>query len=294
MNRSWQNENEVNLVLNFKRPHKITAFGLSLIFVGIIGITDYISGYEMSFSIFYLLPISLATVLANMTVGLIVSLLSAITWYLADILANSTYSHMLIPIWNAMMRLGYFSLHTFFLAKMLILYNQVKIASLTDPLTGIPNWRLFTEIFERELKMARRTQKSFTLAYLDLDNFKKLNDNFGHAKGDACLIMVSQEMIQLLRPLDIVARIGGDEFIILLPDTNLPAANEVLNRLNTSVLNRIAQEDWPVTLSIGALTFGDFNMSAEEMIKRVDQLMYGVKKSGKRGIKLQEFHSDLK
>lgn len=289
MNETWHNDNEVSLLLKFKRPHKIITFSLSISFVFIIGITDFISGYEMSFSIFYLLPISLATVLANMTVGLIISLLSAITWYLADILAHSSYSHMLIPIWNALMRLGYFSLHTFFLAKLLILYNQVKIASLTDPLTGIPNWRLFTEIFERELKVAHRTGKSFTLAYLDLDNFKKLNDEFGHAKGDACLIMVSQEMTQLLRPMDIVARVGGDEFIIFLPETSLEAANEVLNRINTSVSGRISQKSWPVSLSIGALTFDEFNLSSDEMIKAVDDLMYTVKKGGKKGIKLMQF-----
>lgn len=293
MNKIWQNDNEVSIVLNFKRPHKIITFSLSMVIVLIIGITDYISGYEMSFSIFYLLPISLATVLANMTIGLVVSLLSAITWYLADILAHSSYSHMLIPVWNALMRLGYFSLHTFFLAKLLSLYNQVKLASLTDPLTGIPNWRLFTEIFERELKMAQRTRKSFTLAYLDLDNFKKLNDSFGHAKGDACLIMISQEMTQLLRPMDIVARVGGDEFIILLPDTDMDTANEVLNRINTSVSVRIEQQKWPVTLSIGAMTFDDFSLSAEEMIKAVDDLMYTVKKSGKQAIKIQEFRAGL-
>jgi diguanylate cyclase (GGDEF)-like protein len=285
----YNQTNEFDITFHFKRPNIIIVYLVSVLLILIIGITDYISGFEMSFSIFYLIPISFSTFMGNIRIGLFISLLSAITWYSADLLSAHIYTNMVIPVWNAAMRFGYFAIHTIFLAKLLDLYNRSRQNALTDHLTQIPNWRLFKEISDKELKKARRTHLPLTLVYLDLDNFKKLNDTEGHSAGDQLLIMVAKEMNEQIRPSDTVARLGGDEFAILLPETTSENSDEILHRLNKTILKKIKSNNWPVTLSIGAVTFKSFDLSIDEMLKLADNLMYEVKHSGKKGIKHVSF-----
>lgn len=277
--------NEFDITFRVKKPNQFLVFLVSISLIVIIGITDYISGFEMSFSIFYLIPISFSTFMGNNKIGLVISLLSAITWYCADLLSDHSYSNMLVPVWNATTRFGYFAIHTLFLAKLLELYNRTRLNALTDHLTQIPNWRLFREMFDKELKKVQRTKLPLTLVYLDLDNFKKLNDTEGHSAGDQLLILVAKEMTAQIRPSDTVARLGGDEFAILLTETNFKDASEILHRLNQAILKKIKANNWPVTLSIGAVTFKSFDFTIDEMLKLADDLMYQVKHSGKKGIR---------
>jgi diguanylate cyclase (GGDEF)-like protein len=285
MNERKNGGNEINISFQIKRPPTYITMTMAIITVLILGLTDYLSGYEMSFSIFYLIPISYSIVFSGFRTGIIISLLSAVVWFWADILSNHIYSNLLIPIWNAVMRLGYFALHSFFLSQFLVLYQKTKDLSLTDSLTGINNWRAFQEFFNREFKKAERTKKPFTLLYLDLDNFKILNDTYGHSAGDRLLMIIARKTVELIRPTDIFARLGGDEFALLLPETDVGDAKVIIHRVWQALLQEIKSNDWLVTLSLGAISYRDFNLTIDEMMKSVDNLMYDVKKNGKNNIK---------
>lgn len=276
--------NEVNISLKVKKPKRIYVLFLSLLIILILGIADYISGYEMSFSIFYLIPISLAVIFSDFKTAFVVSIFSAAAWFFADIFSGHKYQYFLTPYWNALMRFGYFILHSFFLSKFLILYNKAKIDSFTDPLTGIYNIRYFYELFERELKKAKRAGREFTLIYIDLDNFKKVNDSFGHLKGDLLLQNFSNLVVENIRSYDIFARAGGDEFLILLPETDFEVSNRIIIRIKELTEKKFYKDDLKVTLSIGAITFKRFDMSIDAMINEVDNLMYNAKEMGKNKI----------
>jgi diguanylate cyclase (GGDEF)-like protein/PAS domain S-box-containing protein len=153
-----------------------------------------------------------------------------------------------------------------------------------DFLTRIANRRAFYEIAFTESARARRYGRSLTLIYLDLDNFKQVNDTYGHEVGDELLIEVAATIRSNVRTTDTVARLGGDEFALLLPETDQDAALLVTNKLREVLLNSMQRKNWPVTVSIGLVTFSTPPESVEEMVKQADAVMYSVKARGKNSI----------
>lgn len=291
MNSGFNNDDEIEITWKIKKNNKFTVLFVSMLFVVILGITDYISGYEMSFSIFYLIPISLTVLLSDFKSGLFISILSTIVWYTADIYSGHTYQNILIPVWNAIMRSGYFVMHSYLFSRFIILYKKVKIDSVTDSLTGTINSRYFYELFEREVKKAKRTKLAFTLAYFDLDNFKLMNDTYGHQAGDMLLKTMSNLINDNIRPFDVFARLGGDEFALLLHESDFDESDTVIKRIKEIIDTELKIKKWPVTMSVGAITFRIFNKSIDEMIRQADHLMYSVKSNGKDKI---EHHLDEK
>ena len=122
------------------------------------------------------------------------------------------------------------------------------------------------------------------MVYIDLDCFKAINDEFGHSVGDKLLRVIADNLTRNTRNLDAVARIGGDEFALLLPQTSQKAAQSLLTRLQGLVLDEMQQNQWAVTLSIGAITFVKPPESVDEILRTADQLMYEVKRTGKNAI----------
>lgn len=165
----------------------------------------------------------------------------------------------------------------------LVLQREKELAR-TDALTGLANRRAFYEALRAERSRASRYGRPITLAYVDLDNFKRVNDTLGHAIGDELLVCVADLLRSNLRMSDSVGRLGGDEFALLLPETGPQHAEGLLKKL-AAVLNAAMQaQKWPVTFSIGAAAFLDNPPPMEEMIRTADELMYSVKKSGKNRV----------
>jgi len=153
-----------------------------------------------------------------------------------------------------------------------------------DFLTKIANRRAFYEVALTESNRARRYGRSLTLIYIDLDNFKQVNDRCGHDVGDELLVEVAATVRSNVRSTDTVARLGGDEFAILLPETDQEAAMTVTSKLRDVLLESMRVKNWPVTFSIGVASFAVPPETVEEMVKRADAIMYSVKLQGKNSI----------
>ena len=271
-----------------KKP-KSFLFAIGLAFVLLLGCVDYFTGYEISFSIFYSLPITLIAWFVGRRWAISLSAVSAATWLCADVMVGHQYSHPLIALWNGVMRMGYFVIITFIIAALKEALDREKELARTDSLTGVANAKYFYELANSEVYRSYRYDRPVTLAYLDLDDFKKVNDSFGHSEGDKLLRAVAMTVRENLRFSDIVARLGGDEFAVLLPETGFEQGKTVMEGLRKILLEALRSHNHgsPVTLSIGAITCEGCQFTADELIKRADALMYSAKSQGKNAVEYE-------
>jgi diguanylate cyclase len=159
-----------------------------------------------------------------------------------------------------------------------------------DPLTGSLNRRGLNEVLERELARADRHAGNLCLAMLDLDDFKRLNDNHGHIAGDGALVHLVTVVKETLRTLDVVGRFGGEEFVVILPDTTLDTASQAITRLQrelTKQIFMINNERLLITFSAGVASRKP-SEDATSLIKRADDALYEAKKAGKNRVAVAE------
>ena len=246
----------------------------------LLGVLDYFTGAELSLSVFYLSPILFVTWYAGYRYGILISAASIAIWVAADFLIGRTYSHPFILGWNILVRLSFFLIATNLLTQVKSRLEREQKLALTDSLTQAANHRYFYHISDLEIARARRNGLPFTVAYLDLDDFKSINDQFGHQTGDRLLGALVSVLKKNLRRTDIIARLGGDEFTILFPETDDEEASVLLKKLGPLIQSEL-EKIQPVSCSIGAVTYLRPPTSVDEMLMDVDRLMYLAKRNGK-------------
>ena len=272
------------------RPFIVVA-GVALVLL--LGLIDYVTGFEVSFAVFYLLPVALVAWFGQKWAAVLISVSSAVAWQAANQLAGEVFSHPLIPVWNASTRMAFFLVVAALLGKLKESLLHERELARTDFLTGAANPRAFYEIAQLEIDRARRYRRPFTIAYFDADNFKFVNDRLGHHTGSQLLVRVVEVMKQNLRASDLVARMGGDEFVVLLPETGVEQAQPVLRKLRTKLAEAMQSAGWPVTFSVGLLTCVDAPRTVDEMIRTADGLMYEVKQGGRDAISHKVLRAEL-
>jgi diguanylate cyclase (GGDEF)-like protein len=280
----------MNLLAFLKNRSSLFWTLTGLIGVVVVGVADFLTGRELAFSLFYLIPIVLVTWFSGRNLGLVLSAISALGWFAADALARQSQPEPIIMYWNAFVRMSFFAMVPFLFSALQALEHEKELARLDD-LTGIANRRRFFEMAETELDRSQRYQRPFTFVYFDVDNLKPVNDLSGHQIGDRLLRSVAQRAKLHLRRSDFLARLGGDEFVVILPETGPTAAHNAVLKLQGALLDEMRSQHWSVTFSFGVLTCLDAHLSADEMLKKADDLMYSVKKSGKNGIAYGIFSS---
>jgi diguanylate cyclase (GGDEF)-like protein len=256
----------------------VAAGGLAL--VGVIGLLDYATGPELSLAIFYLAPVALCAWWGGFAHGVLVAVAATAAWHQIDLLEGPAPAHV-VQWWNAVVRFGAFVFVASLLDRLRAGLRREWLLARTDPLTGAANARTFYEAVHAESGRAQRTGRPLTLAYVDLDDFKQLNDRLGHSAGDRALLCLVQTARSALRASDVFARLGGDEFALLLPETEAPGALLLLQRLHALLGAEMARRGWAVTTSMGAVTFLRPAGDVDVMIGHIDALMYAAKKAGK-------------
>ena len=255
--------------------------------IGLLGSLDYATGNELTLSLFYLIPIVLVTWVVDRKTGLFMSFISGLTLLGAEMAAGQTYSHPIFYLLNTLVRTLFYVVIVYLVAELQKSRREEQLAARTDFVTGAVNARYFNELLQMEISRIRRYPHPITLVYVDVDNFKLVNDLFGHKIGDDVLRCIAGELKAQLRVTDTVARLGGDEFVMLLPSTRQAEARLVVSKVYANLIEEMAQRNWPVTFSMGAVTCEFSPYSAEQLVNMADELMYEVKNSTKNDIRFR-------
>ncbi|MDO8413432.1 MAG: GGDEF domain-containing protein [Gallionellaceae bacterium] len=275
---------KVNFVLDKCSRTQISL--ISMAFVAFIALIDIVVGYEIAISIFFLIPIVISTWYGSHRAGITCSILSAIIWFVIDYTGHP-YTNPAGPYWNATVRLGFFLIIEGLLTQLKIRFNIEQYLSRTDKLTNLLNVRGFTEQAEKLFSLAFRYKRPVVLAYIDLDDFKKINDGLGHGEGDKVLQIVGARILISLRAADVAGRLGGDEFAIVLPETDVAGAKAMFDSLRGALLEEMQKHNWLISFSIGVVSFDAPACNLKQAIALADSLMYQVKARGKNSIIFQ-------
>ena len=273
------------------KQSKIFILAVAFSMVITIGVIDYITGIDLSVLVFYVVPVFMATWFLGTGAGFVLSICCASTWALSNNLFSREYIYPITPYWNLITNLGFFFVTTTVLQRLKTSLEQERLVARSDFLTGAVSRRYFLELAASEINRARRYNHPFTAVYIDVDNFKAVNDTFGHDVGDEVLINAVTTIREQIRTSDIIARLGGDEFMIFFPETGAEMAMAAIDKVRKVLLLTMGKNDWPVTFSYGMVTFATPPWSVDHMIKLTDDLMYEGKKSGKNTIKHEVYRS---
>jgi diguanylate cyclase (GGDEF)-like protein len=269
------------IVKTFSHRSPVAVFTISLVLLTLLGWIDRVTG-DYSMIVFYVIPVSLMAWFVTRTSGVLFCLLALVTRFIADNSpASFSFNNTELHYWNIFIEFLFLLIMSLLFSALRQNLESEKTRANTDPLTGVLNRRSFFELTEYEINWWRRYSQPFTLAYIDLDNFKDINDHLGHHIGDDVLISVASAITVNIRSTDIIARFGGDEFVLLLPETGIDAAQKFLTKIHEHLQQAMASNNWPITFSIGAVTYLNTPANMDEVICRADMLMYDVKRSGK-------------
>ena len=253
---------------------------LSTGLIALLGIIDYITGHQLTIYFIYLLPVMLVTWYAGRNWGFMLSILSVVTWTVANQLAGHMVQGATAHYWNTGIRLLTFLFIVYILSSLKSSLLHEKELSRTDYLTGVLNVREFMHLADLEIQRSRRYHHPLTLAYIDLNNFKQVNDTYGHKMGDEALRELAQAMVANLRSSDLVGRMGGDEFAILFTHSDERAAAQALDKIRKVLLRGVTQRQLPISISVGVTSYQDSVQNIDEMLVLADELMYKAKANG--------------
>ena len=275
------------------RPEDISSSRKPLIAVAALGgiaviyAVDFLTGTEYRVFPLYFMPLSVAAWYLGRSGALVAAVLCAFSWLVSNYLAGLRFSTPAVWVVNFLMQGT-----SFVVVGMLIatVRNALALAaelSRTDSLTSLFNSRAFYEEAQLILARGRRYGHGVTLAYIDLDNFKAVNDTLGHHGDDDVIRRTADLIRQCTRMGDVSARLGGDEFVVLLPETGPEGAQALFERLRSLLAETFGESPCPVTASVGAVSFTAPPRDVEELVRRADAAMYAAKSAGKNRVGLQ-------
>jgi diguanylate cyclase (GGDEF)-like protein len=265
-----------------------------LVLITAIAFFDYLTGPRVLLSIFYLLPVMLvAWASGSSACGLTVAVGTFMVGPIEAMITDFRYVSLPVAIWNGAVRLSVFCVVLLLMSRVRTLMNKLEEQALADELTGLANLRALRETVAIEIERSRRFDHPLTLAYLDIDDFKGVNDRVGHVAGDRVLVSLASVARATMRSIDTVVRVGGDEFVILMPETGDETALPLADRLRAAFSRAVKVEGIPVTCSIGLASFRRPPASVDEMLATADELMYEAKADGGDAVRAVEVTSPV-
>ncbi len=257
-------------------------FGL----IVLVACLDYWTGDDVPLLVFYLPVVVLACWWMNLAVAVCLSLICCTLWLLDNLFAPQPplqFTHY----WTTATNLTFFLVVASVISRLRFAHDNTRRLLNMDHLTKLANSQAFVEQAQAEMANSAASGQPLTVAFLDCDNFKQVNDTLGHLTGDELLCAVADTMRRSVRASDVVARMGGDEFVVLLPGVSPEQARVMIGRLQHDLQLAMRQNNWAVTFSIGVVTFTEPPESVDRLIHDADQVMYSIKHANKNAAQFQ-------
>lgn len=270
-----------------KKSPKPFVFIFSVFVVSAIALFQRYLNYQVDLHLLYFFPLLLVCWIRSLSYSIPLLILILIVWSYPEFYQLQNEATYFVI--NTILKLLSLS---FLIVILELLKDQMKNLlkeTRHDTLTGLYNIRFFMELAEEERQRLKRLREPYSLAYIDVDNFKGVNDKLGHLEGNRLLKGIASTLISHTRSIDRVARFGGDEFVILFSNTNQEQAEKAGILLYKQLQVYINENQWPIGFSIGIIVVERLPNNTNEVIHAADNLMYQVKKAGKNNIKLQVF-----
>lgn len=265
---------------NQRSDHDVALFCLALILA--IASINYLVGFEFTLSLLYLIPIGLVVWHVNYRMGVIFSIISTLVWLLTDtVFPTHQYTHDFAPYLNSAIRLGLFLTAAKSASRLKTLIENEYHHAKTDPLTGLLNKGGFMDLADKVVVQSLHHTRSTTFAHIDLDNFKKLNDELGHVMGDNILRITGETFLKNSRRTDVLGRISEDVFALILPRTHRTGAQIMLKRFRERYDEAMRNNNWPVSFSVGCITYDLPPENVDTAVQLAHSLMLKAKQGGK-------------
>lgn len=269
----------------YSRKIKLFILAISIAVVIFVSLMSYYTG-DFSLEVAYALVILLSSWYAGRWCGMAVTFFSGTGIVLSYYFFNA--QNVAIHYVNIGLEILVLTTISLLTASLRNHHLKAEYMASYDSLTGVSNRNSFFLLARQVLHEASRYNRPFCLAFFDLDNFKQVNDRKGHLEGDKALKSVAHVMRSNLRQSDIVARFGGDEFVVLLPETDHAVAESVLRKLQSNLLDAMRENNWPITFSIGAVTCKNIHFTIDELLHLADGYLYSVKSLSKNDLRIEK------
>lgn len=260
--------------------HGSYVVAITLTLVIIIGYVDFLAGYAISLSVVQLLPIAAAAWYSGRWAGIAMAIVACTGTFVAQELDTSFTAHF-APTLNSMIRLSCFLPFALLISMTRASLEFERRLARTDAISGLSSRHAFEERLDHDLKLARRQHVPLTLAYIDIDDFKTINDRHGHGEGDRVLRAVGVALRRAMRASDTAARIGGDEFAVILLDSERRGADHVLSKFRQELPAALDGSPCRPTFSIGVVSFEKAPLRVDDALRSADALMYDAKRRGR-------------
>ncbi len=264
----------------------------AFVLLAVVIVADFQTGYELSLSTLYVLLVLPVSWFCGLWWGILFAVLSAAAQFQIRLLLGNNFSEPVYFYISNGNKVFSYLIIAFLASTAHRLYIRASTAARMDYLTGLVNNLGFYERLTGELARHRRNKYCFSVAYIDCDHFKVINDALGHAEGDRVLAAVGQVLKSNSRKSDIGGRLGGDEFAIIFPETGETQVVTVVDKLRSQLDAAMGAHEWPITFSIGVGVFPIPPDNSDQVIAFADKLMYRVKTAGKNKI-IREVYNPL-
>jgi diguanylate cyclase (GGDEF)-like protein len=253
---------------------------MACVMATLLGVLDFITGVEIHFLLLYLVPIFIASWFISKEAGIALAIFTSLVWLVAHLLGGRSYSSVWVGYWNLLMRATTFSVFAITQAQLRMKLVELSHLASRDFLTGLPNGHAFYELTAKEMDRAFGVEP-MTLVCIDVTGFKWVNHRFGYPAGDHMMCAIANTIRQSVPRPDLVGRMGGTSFAVLLPNVGSDLAKLILQRVQTELDQERRKNAQPLTFFISAIACTKAPRTVAELMQQADAQMNRIK-NGKR------------